>query len=147
MFMFMGEYSHTIDSKGRLIMPAKFREGLGEKFVMTKGLDNCLFVYPMEEWKILEEKLKRLPITKADARAFVRFFFSGATECEFDKQGRILIPQNLREHAGLEKETVITGVASRIEIWSSENWRKYSQKAEIDYENIAEKLEDLDISL
>lgn len=128
-------------------MPAKFREGLGEKFVMTKGLDNCLFVYPMEEWKILEEKLKRLPITKADARAFVRFFFSGATECEFDKQGRILIPQNLREHAGLEKETVITGVASRIEIWSSENWRKYSQKAEMDYENIAEKLEDLDISL
>ena len=143
----MGEYAHTIDSKSRLIMPAKFRDGLGDKFVMTKGLDNCLFVYPMDEWKVLEEKLKRLPITKADARAFVRFFFSGATECEFDKQGRILIPQNLREHAGLEKETVITGVASRLEIWSSENWKKYSLEAEMDYENIAEKLEDLDISL
>ncbi len=141
----MGEYQHTIDSKGRLIVPSKFRDGLGQKFVITKGLDNCLFVYPMDEWNIIEKKLKNLPFTKKDARAFVRFFFSGANECELDKQGRILLPSNLREYAKLEKDAVILGVSSRIEIWSKEVWESYSQEAEMDYEEIAEKLQDIDI--
>src|SRR5690606_32325304 len=99
--MFIGEYQHTIDDKGRVIMPSKFREDLGPNFIMTKGLDNCLFVYPIEEWQILEEKLRTLPLTNRDARAFVRFFFAGATECVLDRQGRVLIPGNLREHAKL----------------------------------------------
>ena len=93
--MFLGEFQHNIDAKGRIIVPAKFREGLGQSFVLTRGLDQCLFAYPLEEWKILEEKLKKLPLTKKDARAFTRFFFSGAVECEIDKQGRINIPSPL----------------------------------------------------
>ncbi len=145
--MFMGEYFHTVDGKGRLIIPAKFREGLGETFVVTKGLDNCLFVYPSQEWKVLEEKLRALPFTKKDARAFVRFFFSGATECELDKQGRILLPANLRGYANLEKDVVVIGVSSRVEIWSKETWKKYSTEAEMDYEDIAEKIIDFDIEL
>jgi MraZ protein len=144
--MFMGEYQHAIDSKGRLIVPVKFREDLGDNFVVTKGLDNCLFVYPMNEWKNLEAKLKALPFTKADARAFVRFFFSGATECELDKQGRILLPVNLREYAQLEKDVVVIGVSSRVEIWSKECWENYSIQAEKDYANIAEKIVDFDLA-
>jgi MraZ protein len=143
----MGEYQHTIDDKGRLIMPAKFREGLGEKFVVTKGLDGCLFVYPLEEWKVLETKLRNLPFTKADARAFARFFFSGATECELDKQGRILLPTNLRDHAQLQKDVFIIGVSSRLEIWSKEVWEDYSSKTESSYEELAEKMVDFDIGL
>ncbi len=143
----MGEYQHTIDPKGRLIVPAKFREGLGEKFVATKGLDSCLFVYPNEEWKLLEQKLKSLPFTRADARSFVRFFFSGATECEVDKQGRILIPANLREYAKLDKEVVLLGVSSRVEIWSKGLWENYSQEAEASYNEIAEKIVDLDLGI
>jgi MraZ protein len=143
--MFMGEYHHTIDAKGRIILPAKFREALGEQFVATKGLDNCLFVYPHEEWAIIENKLKQLPFTKADARAFVRFFFAGAAECEADKQGRVLIANNLREYAKLDKDIVIVGVSNRIEIWSREVWEKYSNETELSYEGLAEKLEDLGI--
>jgi MraZ protein len=143
--MFMGEYQHAIDPKGRLIVPVKFREDLGDTFVVTKGLDNCLFVYPMNEWKNLEAKLKALPFTKADARAFVRFFFSGATECELDKQGRILLPVNLREYAQLERDVVVIGVSSRVEIWSKERWDNYSIQAEKDYANIAEKIVDFDL--
>ncbi|WP_028307459.1 division/cell wall cluster transcriptional repressor MraZ [Desulfitibacter alkalitolerans] len=145
--MFMGEYQHSLDPKGRLIVPSKFRDGLGQNFVITKGLDNCLFVYPMEEWLVIEKKLKNLPFTKADARAFVRFFFSGANECELDKQGRILLPSNLREYAKLDKDVVIIGVSSRIEIWSKEVWESYSQNEEMDYEGIAEKLQDIDINI
>ncbi|WP_366924810.1 division/cell wall cluster transcriptional repressor MraZ [Metallumcola ferriviriculae] len=145
--MFMGEYFHTVDGKGRLIIPAKFREGLEDTFVVTKGLDNCLFVYPPDEWKTLEQKLKALPFTKKDARAFVRFFFSGATECELDKQGRILLPASLRNYGQLEKDVVIIGVSSRVEIWSRESWEKYSTEAEMDYEEIAEKIVDFDIDL
>lgn len=143
----MGEYQHTVDPKGRLIVPAKFRDGLGEKFVATKGLDNCLFVYPMDEWKLLEQKLKSLPFTRADARSFVRFFFSGATECEVDKQGRILIPANLREYAKLDKEVVLLGVSSRVEIWSKHLWENYSQQAEESYNEIAEKIVDFDLGI
>jgi MraZ protein len=143
--MFMGEYRHIVDNKGRVIIPAKFRSGLGPIFIATKGLDNCLFIYSESEWSALEQKLKSLPFTKADARAFVRFFFSGAVECELDKQGRILLPPNLREYAGLEKDAVIIGVSNRVEIWSELNWQEYSRKAELAYEQIAEKIVDLDL--
>lgn len=143
----MGEYQHTIDDKNRLIIPARFREGLGEKFVMTKGLDNCLFIYPRDEWEKLEQKLKALPFTKADARAFVRFFFSGATECDLDKQGRVLVPQVLREHAKLVKDVVVIGVSTRVEVWSKEVWEKYSEEAQKDYEALAENLTDLNFEL
>ncbi len=145
--MFMGEYQHTIDPKGRLIIPARFREALGDKFVATKGLDNCLFVYSGEEWRQLEQKLKTLPFTRADARAFVRFFFSGATECEIDRQGRILLPANLREYAKLDKDVVVLGVSNRVEIWSAEEWQQYSSKAEATYEEIAEKIVDFDLGI
>ncbi len=143
--VFMGEYQHSIDDKGRLIIPAKFREGLGASFVITRGLDNCLFVYPMDEWKALEEKLKSLPFTKADARAFTRFFFSGATECEWDKQGRVNIPPNLREHARLQKECVVIGVSNRVEIWSKETWEAYFAQSEDSFGEIAEKLVDFNL--
>ncbi|MGI5838435.1 MAG: division/cell wall cluster transcriptional repressor MraZ [bacterium] len=143
--MFMGEYRHAIDNKNRLIIPAKFREDLGDKFVMTKGLDNCLFLYPQAEWLNLEQKLKSLPFTKADARAFVRFFFSGATECELDKQGRVLIPNNLKDFGRIVKDVVVIGVSGRVEIWSSEEWDNYSRKAENAYAEIAEKMVDLGI--
>ncbi len=143
--MFIGEYQHTLDNKGRIIIPSKFRTELGEEFVMTKGLDNCLFVYPKTEWSILEEKLKQLPLTNRDARAFVRFFFLGASECELDKQGRVLIPPNLREHSKLEKEVVIIGVSTRIEIWSKEEWDSYNNDDSLSYDSIAEKMAELGI--
>lgn len=119
--MFIGEYNHALDSKSRMIVPAKLREGLGNRFVITKGLDGCLYAYPLEEWKILENKLKTLPLTNKDARAFVRFIFSGACEIELDKQFRGLIPQNLKEYAGIEKDIVSIGVLSRVEIWSKKS--------------------------
>jgi len=140
--MFMGEFQHTIDPKGRLIVPVKYRDELGDSFVVTKGLDNCLFVYPMNEWRTMEEKLRSLPFTKADARAFSRFFFSGAAECELDKQGRILLPAHLREYASLDKDVVLIGVSTRVEIWSKESWDSYSDQAGQDYEAIAEKIVD-----
>ena len=143
--MFMGEYIHTIDGKGRLIIPAKFREALGEQFIVTKGLDHCLFVYPLGEWNTLEEKLRALPFTQPEARSFVRFFFSGATECELDKQGRILLPANLRDYAQLEKDLVLVGVSSRVEIWSETLWTEYSQQAESAYASAAESLVQLGI--
>lgn len=141
--MFIGEYYHTIDEKGRIIIPARFREGLGERFIVTKGLDNCLFVYPRQNWEEIEQKLKTWPLTRADARAFMRFFFSGATECELDRQGRILLPVNLREYARLEKEVVIAGVSTRVEIWSRELWEKYLAETAAQYEALAEKMGDL----
>ena len=143
--MFIGEYQHTIDNKGRVIMPSKFREDLGQSFIMTKGLDNCLFVYPMYEWSVLEEKLKSLPLTNRDARAFVRFFFAGASECTLDKQGRVLIPGNLREHARLLKDAVVIGVSTRIEIWSKEEWDTYNDDDSLSYDKIAEKMAELGI--
>src|SRR5699024_12446789 len=130
MLMFMGEYQHNIDTKGRMIVPSKFLESLGEVFVLNRGLDHCLFAYPMDEWKQLEEKLKQLPVTKKDARAFTRFSFSGAVECEVDKQGRVNIPQPLRTYASLLKECVLIGISTRIELWSSENWEAYFIEAE-----------------
>lgn len=143
--MFFGEYQHTIDTKGRVSIPAKYREQLGEQFILTKGLDNCLFIYPMEEWKVMENKLKQLPLTNKDARAFVRFFFSGATECELDNQGRIRIPNNLREYAQLEKDVVMIGVSTRIEIWSLTQWESYNEDANLSYDEIASKMAELGI--
>jgi len=143
--MFIGEHQHSLDDKGRLIIPSKFREGLGYEFVMTKGLDNCLFVYPKKEWQILEEKLKSLPLTNKDARAFIRFFFSGASECELDKQGRVLIPSNLRDHSKLEKDAVVIGVSTRIEIWSKTEWESYNDDDNLSYDSIAEKMAELGI--
>jgi MraZ protein len=145
--MFMGEYQHSIDSKGRLFIPARFREGLGDSFILTKGLDRCLFVYSHQEWAIIEQRLKSLPVTRADARAFARLFFSGAAECEADKQGRILIPAGLREYAQLEKEVVILGISARVEIWSKAAWEGYSSGAAASYEETAEKLVDLELGL
>ena len=138
--MFYGEYQHTVDPKGRVIIPSKFRDGLGDKFIMTKGLDNCLFAYSSEEWSNLEAKLKSLPFTDKDVRAFVRFFFAGATECEVDKQGRILIPQNLREHACLEKDIYAIGVSTRVELWDKTKWEQYSGDENIGSDKIAEKM-------
>lgn len=143
--MFMGEYQHNIDAKGRLIIPAKFREYFLEGFVLTRGLDQCLFGYPIDEWRKLEEKLKKLPVTKKDARAFTRFFFSGATEVEIDKQGRINIPMNLLSYAHVEKECVILGVSNRIEIWAQQSWQNYFTESEVSFNEIAENLIDFDL--
>lgn len=141
--MFMGEYNHTVDAKGRLIVPSKFREQLGDEFVVTKGLDGCLFVYENTEWKILEEKLKNLPLTNANARKITRFFLAGASQCEIDKQGRILLPAVLREFAKIEKEAVMVGVGNRIEIWSRESWTTANVYDDVD--EIAESMEGLGI--
>ena len=143
--MFMGEYNHTIDPKGRVIIPSKFREALGDDFVVTKGLDGCLFVYDMKEWNVFEEKLKSLPITNKDARQFVRFFLAGAATVEVDKQGRILIPGVLRDFADLLKDVVLIGVASRVEIWSKERWDGTANYD--DMEEIAEHMADLGLSI
>jgi MraZ protein len=145
--MFMGEYQHSVDEKGRMIVPAKFRDTLGQTFIITRGLDNCLFIYPNEEWSVLEQKLKALPLMKSDARAFTRFFFSGATECELDKQGRVNIPNNLREHAKLDKECIVIGVSNRVEIWSKETWDSYAKQSEDSFNEIAEKLVDFNFDL
>lgn len=126
-----------------MIVPSKFREQLGDEFVVTKGLDGCLFVYENTEWKVLEEKLHTLPLTNANARKFSRFFLAGATSCEVDKQGRILLPQILRDFAGIEKEAVLVGVGSRIEIWSRERWLEANSYD--DMEEIAENMEGLGI--
>ena len=138
--MFIGEYEHSVDNKGRITMPAKLKTEIGEKFVITKGLDGCLFVYSQEEWVNFEEKLKTLPLTNKNARDFVRFFLSGAIECELDKQGRFLITSNLREYATLEKDIVIIGVGTRLEIWNREKWKKYSSDENISADEIAENM-------
>ncbi|MBO5207956.1 MAG: division/cell wall cluster transcriptional repressor MraZ [Lachnospiraceae bacterium] len=143
--MFMGEYNHTIDAKGRLIIPSKFREALGDVFVVTKGLDGCLFVYDNAEWNAFEEKLKSLPLTNKDARQFVRFFLAGAAEVEVDKQGRILVPNVLREFAELNKDVVLIGVASRIEIWSKERFDGMATYEDMD--EIAEHMAELGLGI
>lgn len=143
--MFMGEYNHTIDTKGRLIVPSKFREALGDTFVVTKGLDGCLFVYDNQEWNAFEEKLKSLPITNKEARQFARFFLAGAAEVEVDKQGRILVPNILREFAQINKDVVLIGVASRIEIWSKERFEGITAFEDMD--EIAEHMAELGLGI
>ena len=141
--MLIGEFEHSLDAKGRLIMPAKIRDDMGDKFIITKGLDGCLFGFSSKEWDNFEEKLKTLPLTNKNARDFVRFFLSGAIECEVDKQGRFLIASNLREYASLEKEAVITGVGTRIEIWNKEKWKAYNSEENLSADQIAENMASL----
>ena len=143
--MLLGEYNHNIDEKGRVSVPAKFRDDLGASFIVTKGLDNCLFIYSKIEWNTFETKLKDLPLTNPNARNFIRFFFSGATECELDKQGRINIPQNLREYAGLNKDLSIIGVSTRVEIWNREKWNTYTSSDNMDLNEIAIQMSNLGI--
>ena len=143
--MLIGEFEHSLDAKGRLIMPAKLRESIGDSFVVTKGLDGCLFAFSAEEWSNFEEKLKALPLSNRNSREFTRFFLSGASECEIDKQGRFLIPNNLRESASLQKDVVIIGVGTRIEIWDREKWNSYNSSENISVEDIAENMTNLGI--
>ena len=145
--MLMGEYEHTLDAKGRISMPAKLRKDMGDTFILTKGLDGCLFAFSQEEWLNFETKLKALPLSDKNARNFVRFFLAGATECEIDKQGRFLIAGNLREFAGLEKEVVLIGVLNKIEIWSKQKWQEYSEKENNEADDIAEKMANLDLGI
>lgn len=138
--MLIGEYQHSIDEKKRLIIPAKFREEIGNKFVLTKGLDGCLFIYSLSEWEKIISKLKTLPFTKKDARTFTRFFLSGATVCEFDKQGRIGITSSLIEYAGIKKECTIIGVNDRLEIWAVDKFKNLMAENLSELDNIAENL-------
>lgn len=138
--MLIGEYHHNIDEKGRLIIPSKFREDIGSKFIVTRGLDGCLFVYAMNEWENIVSKLKKLPFTKKDARTFNRFFMSGATVCEFDKQGRINLPSSLINYAALQKECTIIGVNDRLEIWATD---KFDSLIEENLEKVSDVCENL----
>lgn len=138
--MLIGEYRHNIDDKGRIIIPSKFREEIGMKFVVTRGLDGCLFVYSMDNWNKIVSKLQTLPFTKKDARTFMRFFLSGATVCEFDKQGRINLTNSLILYAGIQKECTIIGVNDRLEIWASEKLDAIMEENELNFSDIAENL-------
>ena len=138
--MFMGEFHHTIDEKKRIIIPSKFRYELGESFIITRGIDSCLFVYPKTEWMKIVSNLNQLSFTKKDVRSFQRFFLSGATECEFDKQGRINITSPLAEYADLTKDCVVIGVNDRLEIWSKDNFSKFINENIQNVSNIAENL-------
>lgn len=142
--MFYGEFEHAIDKKGRLIIPSKFREALKEydieKLYITRGLDKCLFVFTESEWKTQESKFKSIPFTKSEARKFNRIYFAGATQIEFDKQGRILIPKYLKDYAGIKRDVMIIGVSNRMEVWSREEWQKYYSSSKDSFEDIAEKL-------
>ncbi|MBR1386502.1 MAG: division/cell wall cluster transcriptional repressor MraZ [Bacilli bacterium] len=140
--LMIGEYHHNIDEKNRLTLPAKFREVLGDSFIITRGLEECLFVYTMDEWDKITKKLNNLPFTKKDARSFMRFFLSGATAAEFDKQGRINITSPLVDYADLKKECVIIGVGDRLEIWSSEKWNNFYDSNKESLSDIAETLFD-----
>ena len=138
--MFLGEYHHSIDDKGRLIIPAKFRSELGDKFIITRGIENCLFAYPEKRWEEIVHKLESLPFTKKDARNFTRFFLSGATVAEFDKQGRVNITSPLINYASIEKECIIIGTGDRLEIWSEDAWNNFFDSASINMSDIAENL-------
>ncbi|MDD5547349.1 MAG: division/cell wall cluster transcriptional repressor MraZ [Candidatus Pacebacteria bacterium] len=143
--MFIGEFQHNIDVKGRVAVPAKFRQQLGTGAIITRGLDGCLFVYTAKEWELLAEKIKSMSLLKSDARAFARLMFAGAVDVDIDSQGRILVPEYLRKYANLNKETFITGLFNRFEIWDKENWKKYKSKTESSSDDIAEKLGELGI--
>ena len=143
--MLIGEFEHSIDTKGRLVLPAKIKDDLGKEFIVTKGLDGCLFGYSLEEWNKFEEKLKTLPLTNKITRDFVRFFLSGAVEEETDKQGRFLLPANLREYASLTKDAVIIGVGTRIEIWDKKKWIEYNSEENLSVDSIAEKMTEIGI--
>ena len=143
--MFIGEFQHNLDSKGRVAIPAKFRQKLTGGAIITRGLDHCLFVFTNKDWEILAQKLIALPLAQANSRAFVRLMLAGAVDVELDKQGRILIPDYLREYAGLKKQVVVAGLYNRIEVWDSESWKQYKTKTESASDEIAEKLGELGI--
>ena len=143
--MFRGQYNHTIDDKGRLIVPVKFREQLGEEFIVTKGFDPCLYVYPGAEWENIEERFGEITSTGKQARKFARFFFGSSTECELDKQGRVLIPSVLREYAGLKKDVVLVGVRNRLEIWDADMW--IEENSDDDIEELAENMAALGLNI
>ena len=143
--MFIGEYEHNIDTKKRLAMPSKFRKELGRKLVVTRGLDHCLFVYPINVWKELAAKLGSMPIGEAQTRSFVRLMLAGATDVAYDKQGRILIPDYLKEYARLDKTVTVTGVFNRLELWDKQLWEKYKQTAEKSSDKIAQRLGELGV--
>ena len=145
--MFTGEFTHSFDEKGRVIIPSKFRNELGETFYIGKGLDKCLFVYPVEIWNEFVGKLRNLSTFNKEERFFLRRFVSGFSECSFDKQGRILIPTNLRDFIGLNSEVAVIGVIDRIEIWNKDSWNDYYNDDEFDFDSIAEKMSDLGIGL
>ena len=142
---FIGEYNHTVDAKGRVIVPSRFRDKLGDEFIVTKGLDDCLYVYENSEWEKFAEKLSNLSIANRDSRKITRFFLSGATTCEVDKQGRILLPAVLREFAALDKDVVLVGVGARIEIWSSQRWSEAAEYDDMD--DIAEHMSELGLMI
>lgn len=144
--MFSGEYNHTVDAKGRLIVPAKFRDQLGDEFVVTRGLDGCLFVYTMDEWHNMEERFREIPMTSKNARKFSRFLFAGAVTCEVDKQGRILLPPVLREYAGIQKDVVLAGILSRIEIWDKDRWNENTYD-EDEMDDVAEYMAEIGFSI
>ena len=143
--MFLGEYTYTIDDKKRLAIPANFRQQLGKRAVITRGLDNCLFLYPMKDWKELAEKLAKLPLSQADARGFARIMLAGAMEVNLDRLGRILIPDYLKKYASLQKKVIVAGLYNRIEIWDEKKWNLYKQKTEKEAGDIAERLKELGV--
>lgn len=143
--MFIGEYRHSIDEKGRLIVPAKLREQLGREFIATKGLDKCLYLYPMDEWKNVENQLRQKVMTDPDSRRIVRFFLAGAVPCELDKQGRVLIPNQLREFAGIEKDVVLAGMLSRLELWDESAWAEANTVGDMD--EMARAMADMGIAI
>ncbi|MCR4275743.1 MAG: division/cell wall cluster transcriptional repressor MraZ [Candidatus Wolfebacteria bacterium] len=143
--MFIGEFTHTLDTKGRMAVPVKFRGKLGTNAIITRGLDHCLFVFTSQEWETLAQKLIALPLAQANSRAFVRLMLAGAMDVEVDKQGRVLIPDYLRGYAGLGKEIVVAGLYNRIEIWDSQTWKGYKEKTESESDEIAERLGELGI--
>lgn len=138
----MGEYSHALDDKGRIIIPAKLRDALGEGFVITKGLDGCLFIFPMAEWNQVQDRVKGLPMTNANARAFSRFLLAGAQDVVVDKQFRVTLPPRLREHAGIVKDVVFLGMGNRVELWAADRWEQYQKESDLSYETVAEKMVD-----
>tara|TARA_Y100000310_G_scaffold345070_1_gene461588 strand:+ start:7209 stop:7640 length:432 start_codon:yes stop_codon:yes gene_type:complete len=143
--MFIGEYTYSLDTKKRLAVPPKFRQVLGKKAVITKGLDNCLFLYPLKEWQQLAQKISQLPLSQADARGFGRIMLTGAMEASFDNLGRILVPDYLKEYAGFGKKVVVAGVYNRIELWDEKHWKTYQAKTEKEVGDIAERLKELGV--
>lgn len=143
--MFIGEYRHTIDTKKRLALPAKFRKELGKTVIITRGLDNCLIIYPLKEWQVMSDKLGKLPLSQTEARGFARVMLSGAMSVGLDRLGRILIPEYLKDYANLKKNVVVCGLYNRLEIWDAQSWKVYEKKMEKGVEDLASKLKELGI--
>lgn len=145
--MFIGEYNHSVDAKGRVSLPTRLREELSTTFYITRGMENCLFVYDAETWKVMDEKISQLKLTKKAARNFTRMFYSGAMEVSLDKQGRFLIPPHLRAFAAIDKDVVIIGVSERIEIWAKEHWDSYMESDQMDYDELSDALDESGVEL